>query len=171
MKIWKWLDISDTAKTVRARVIRDYMKASGVDKAVCFSCGNATRKLKEIGVPLLAISPGGDLLPNRWFTQSEIATAFPGYFDATSGHLNITLMTEIAKRLKYEFNLKDGEYFDIPTGSGETITCLKIAFPKCEFRAVYNNNNPATSFEPKAPLNAFVATFFETKTIEPTCKN
>jgi hypothetical protein len=171
MKIWKWLDVSDMAKAARAKVIRGYMEQANIRRAVCFSCGNATRKLQEAGVELLAIAPGGDMLPGRWFTQSEIADKFSGYFDATSGHLNLTLMTEIALNLRKQMALQDGGLYDVPTGSGETIVCLKMAFPTCEFRAVYNNLNPATSYEPKAPLNTFVATFFETKTIEQICKN
>lgn len=168
MKIWKPLDVSKIEKSVRARVIKRHMEAYGYKLAVCFSCGNATRELKNAGVDLLAISPGGDLLPNRWFTMAEITVKFPGYFDATSGHLSIALMNEIARQLKYELNLIPGEFYDVPTGSGETIICLAIAFPQCKFRAVYDDNDPATAYEPNAPLNWLIASTFETKMI---CKN
>ena len=158
---WALIDVSIVEKTVRARVIRDYMRLYDIKRAICFSCGNATRLLKEVGVDVLAIAPGGDMLPGRWFMPGEIASKFPGYFDATSGHLPFYMMVDIAKRLQYELNFKPGEHYAIPTGSGETIICLQLAFPETSFMAVYDDNDPATTYEDLSPLNSYVQTFFK----------
>lgn len=36
------------------------MEENHIDRCVCFSCGNASRAIKEAGIPCVEISPGGD---------------------------------------------------------------------------------------------------------------
>ena len=131
------------------------MQAAGYTRAVCFSCGNAARELQKAGVDVLHIGPHGDLIPNKWYTQAEIKRDFPQYFDATSGHLPMELMLEIAKRFRayLQYSLDDTVY--VPTGSGETLVCLKLAYPDREFIAVYDLDE-ATEYSIHAPLNTLV---------------
>lgn len=150
------------AKPIRSRVIKRYMQAIKVDRAVCFSCGNASKALKEEGIDTLDISCTGDLIANRWFTPAEVAERFKGYFDATSGHLPLHLMVAIANEFKKHLGeLKESSY-EVPTGSGETIICLKIAYPHINFIGVYNLGAP-TEFSSEAPLNDVVKALFEVK--------
>lgn len=154
------IDIYKTEKRIRAEVVQAYMTRCGISYAVCFSCGNASRYLKEAGVSLLDISPQGDLTANRWFTMEEIRRRFPKAFDATSGHLPADLMGEIAERLKREFNFEQDTEYIIPTGSGEGVVCLKMAFPDILFTPQYNNSDPATEYNDESPLNAVVRAMF-----------
>lgn len=140
-------------KKIRANVIKEYI---GADKPViCFSCGNASRELKLAGLNVLDISPSGDLLALRWFTINEIKQKFPGYFDATSGHLDITLMGLIGKAYKERLGELLSSPCYVPCGSGETLVCLKLAYPEVEFIAVYNLDS-ATEYSENAPLNDLV---------------
>lgn len=159
------LDLGPRAKALRARVIRQYMEANGFDKCVCFSCGNASRALKGAGVLCVDISKSGDMVANRWWTKAEISRIFPTCFDATSGHLPIELMVQIAEEMRrcWEYMFVPGNYYNIATGSGETIFCLAIAFPCCHFTAVYDNSNPATEWCEHAPMNEIIEAFFETE--------
>lgn len=131
------------------------MEQAGYQRAVCFSCGNAARELETAGVEVLHIGEHGVLAPRKWFTQAEITRNFTGYFDATSGNLPIELMEDIAKR--YRDFLKDTleDIVYVPTGSGETLVCLKMAYPGKRFIAVYNLDE-ATAYSEDAPLNDLV---------------
>lgn len=141
-------------KRIRAKVIKEYMHKYGYEKAVCFSCGNATRELKRAGVNVLDISPTGDLQALKWYTMGDIKQTFPSYFDATSGHLPYECMLWIAQEYKkYLGDIPQTIY--LPTGSGETLVCLKLAYPKSKIKAVYNLNS-ATAYEKGAPLNSLV---------------
>lgn len=142
-------------KKIRAEVIKEYLTGKNYKGVVCFSCGNATRELKNVGLDVIDISPNGDFIPLHWFQPSLIKKIFPDYFDATSGHLDMEVMTTVAKRYKevLQDKIKDINY--IPTGSGETLVCLKLAFPDKKFIAVYNIDN-ATKYEKEAVLNALV---------------
>lgn len=157
------IDIAVRAKRIRAYVIRRHMKEHGFDRAICFSCGNATRALKSAKVDTLAIAPGADLAPtDRWFTISEIRDALPGYFDATPGHLPMDVMNRLAAAYRIAFadvfcSVTD---FVVPTGSGETIICLKMAFPSVNFAAMWDNSSPATTFDDRAPLANIVRAVF-----------
>lgn len=142
-------------KKIRSAVIKEYLKDKNYDGVVCFSCGNATRELKNVGLNVIDISPHGDFIPNRWFTPSEVKKYFPTYFDATSGHLTIEVMQLIGAAFKQALgDLPQTNY--IASGSGETITCLKLAYPDKDFIAVYNLNE-ATQFEAEATLNTLVS--------------
>ena len=127
--------INQVEKRIRAAVIREYMERNGIATAVCFSCGNASRALRDAGVRVLDISPSGDLEARRWFTQEEIRRLWPTCFDATSGHLPADLMLEIAARLRqrYEGEFLPGNGYKVAAGSGETALCLAVAFPDCVF--------------------------------------
>lgn len=131
------------------------MQRAGYTKAVCFSCGNAAQALIDAGVDTLHIGAKGALTPNHWFKQNEIARTFPGYFDATSGHLPMELMLAIAAAFKSHLkdSLEDVVY--VPSGSGETLVCLQLAYPEKKFVAVYNLDN-ATEYDDNAPLNRLV---------------
>lgn len=142
-------------KRLRAIAIRAYMARYGFDKAVCFSCGNASRELKKAGVKTLDISPKGDLAALRWFTIGEIRQAFPNHFDATSGHLPTDCMYDVADLFYTNLFKRMPDEILLPTGSGETLVCLKLAFPKTKITAVYNLD-AATQFEENAPLNGLV---------------
>lgn len=141
-------------KAIRAKVILQYMLQNGIKKAVCYSCGNASRALKMAGVDVLDISPDGDMVSQRWFQPSEIKKWFPDCLDATSGHLSVELMAQVAQAYReYLFNLPKVNY--VPTGSGETIVCLKMAFPEKKFVAVYDIDE-ATAWSAEAVLNDLV---------------
>lgn len=154
------IDVSLTEKRLRADVIKAYMADNDIARAVCFSCGNASAALKKAGVAVLDISPCGDMVSRRWFTQAEISRLFPLLFDATSGHLPVFLMQRIADRLRAELTFTPDTEYEIPSGSGETIVCLKMAFPQVDFTPVYDNNIPATEYSPNAPLNGLVRAMF-----------
>lgn len=140
-------------KEIRARVIKNYIPA---DKPVIvFSCGNAAKALINAGLDVLHIGEYGELVPNQWFTQQDIQRYFPGHFDATSGHLSNELMLLVAKAFKKRLGELDKAEYDVPTGSGETLVCLKLAYPHIEFNAVYNMNK-ATEYSAGAPLNDLV---------------
>ena len=141
-------------KQYRAEIIRRYMEFMGYKKAVCFSCGNAAMALKAAGVEVLYIGETGDLAPNKWWRQEEVKKWFPDCFDATSGHLPIPIMKSIG--VYYTQTLGDvGDEIYVPTGSGETLVALKLAWPNKKFIAVYNLDK-ATEYDEDAPLNPLV---------------
>ena len=155
-EVYKFDPVIDL-KYIRAHVIRDYIYPE--TKVVCFSCGNASKALKDVGLDVLDIGEHGDLKPNHWFSQKEIAEKFPGRFDATCGHLNIELMNELSGTYKavlkhYMHQNRHSDYW-VPTGSGETLICLKMAFPEKKWHANYNLDE-ATEYHPEAPLNKLV---------------
>lgn len=129
---------------------------------VCFSCGNASRALREAGLYVVDISPTGALEAKIWWTPEEIHQAFPDLFDATSGHLPVPILSRITKIFKEHLGQLPARHYDVPTGSGETITCLRIAFPRIRFTAVYNLNE-ATRYDKRAPMNQLVEIMGETK--------
>ncbi len=140
-------------KQIRAAVIARYVKNAGYRGVVAFSCGNATAALREAGLWVLDISPDGMLAPTeKWWTPAEIHAAFPDLFDATSGHLPMYLMIEIARELKSTLGkLPEAEY-EVPTGSGETIACLRLAYPSITFTPICGIGK-GTEYDSRAPLN------------------
>jgi len=131
------------------------MKRCGYRGCVCFSCGNASEALKKQGLYVFDVAPQGSLNANKWWTPEEIHKAWPDLFDATSGHLPIHLMNEIAAAFKTFLGNLPEHCYSVPTGSGETIICLKLVYPDIEFIPVYDLD-PATKYEPDAPLNDLV---------------
>lgn len=107
-----------------------------------------------VGVKTLDISKSGDFEALRWFKQYEIKDMFPNYFDATSGHIPIECMKLVANTFK-EYLHDIPEEILLPTGSGETLIELKMAFPQCKITAVYNLDE-ATQFDEGCVLNDLV---------------
>ena len=140
-------------KQIRSKVIKGYISGN-FDKVVCFSCGNAGRALENEGLDVLHIGEEGVLTPNKWFTMQEIAHFFPDYFDGTSGHLSNELMQLVGDAYK-EYLGELPEVVYLPTGSGETLVCLKMAYPDVDFVAVYNLGKE-TEYSEYAPLNKLV---------------
>ena len=156
-KMDKELLLTFPHKKIRSKVIREYINGN-YNKIVCYSCGNAGRALEELKLDVLHIGEEGILDTNKWFSMKEINHYFHEYFDATSGHLNIELMQLISKEyLKYfgKNKFKPNQEIYIPTGSGETLVCLKMAYPQTKFIAVYNLGKE-TEYNPNAPLNKLV---------------
>jgi len=141
-------------KKLRARVIKEYVAAAGYRGVVCFSCGNASTALKEAGLYVIDVSPRGELEARKWWTPEDIHRAWPDLFDATSGHLPLPLMVKISAAFK-KYLGPEPYSLNVPTGSGETILALKVAYPTLDFRPVYNLDD-ATKYNPEAPLNKVV---------------
>lgn len=141
-------------KAYRAAVIKAYMEQWGYKKAVCFSCGNASRELRKCGVDTMDISDTGMLKARQWFDAGEVKRWFPDCFDATSGHLPIDCLLQVAAMYRSKLGSVP-DAINLPTGSGETLIALKLAFPSCKITAVYNLDK-ATRYEEKAPYNGLV---------------
>lgn len=143
------------AKMLRAKVIKAHVQAAAYAGVVVFTCGNAAQALRAEGLDVLEIGPQGALLPGRWWTPAEIHRIWPERFDATSGHLPAPLMAQIAQVLGgYLGNLRAAAY-EVPTGSGETIVCLRWAYPSTRFVPVYGIGQ-GTEYNVAAPLNYVV---------------
>ncbi len=149
-----------TNKKERASVVIDYAKTHLYEGIVVFSIGSPEdlrRAIIRSPLNLISVAPDGDLQSaNKWWTQEEIRTSWPNYFDATSGHLPVFLLNQVVIKIRSKFLGIDesGEYF-VPTGSGETFVCMAMAFPRVKFRAVYNIDK-YTQWNPNAPLNDMV---------------
>jgi hypothetical protein len=142
-------------KDIRAQVILAYvLRSSYRDGIVCCSCGNAVAALRSIFDDVKWIGRDG-----YWYTPAEIHGIYPRCFDATPGHLPAPLMVELAKEYRRLLGVYAGEWI-VPTGSGETILCLQIAYPQVRWIAEYDDSKSGTRFEPKAPLNQWVAGLF-----------
>jgi hypothetical protein len=148
--------LAPPTKTIRARLVADEVEDAGWRGVVCFSCGNASRALKEAVPYVVAVAPGGDLVAARWWTPAEVHRAWPDLLDATSGHLPAHLMIELSTALRDHVGQLREPAYRVPTGSGETIVCLRMAYPGTTFVAVYDDNDPATLYDYRAPLVALV---------------
>jgi hypothetical protein len=167
-------------KGIRAAIIADYIRASNYRGAVIFTCGHAGQTLRDAlqgaGLSgallsyeptLVEVGPKGPISANRWWSPEDIHISWPDLFDATPGHLPVALMVRIAQALASTRRSRDtvekitngGPWF-VPTGSGETIVCLKMAFPNVQFAAVYDNARQETTRDPESPLNSIVDAFF-----------
>lgn len=135
-------------KQIRAKVIKAHLAATGQTQCVCFTCGNSSKYLKAEGLDVVEV-----LNPDRWWTFAEIQAKYK-MFDATSGHLPMPLISEIAEILNKAVGTIPHDT-EIACGSGETFLCLKMAFPFTKLRPVYNLDRP-TQFNPEAPLNDLV---------------
>ena len=143
-------------KHVRAEIIKRYMEQAGYSGAVCFTCGNAARALRSVGVEVLEVGPCGPLAPQGWWSPAAIRRAWPHLFDATSGHLPAPLMVDVARALREAVGaLPETEVISVPTGSGETLACLQWAYPHCQFKPVADGT-PATERHPGASLLALL---------------
>lgn len=145
-------------KRLRAQVIAAHLKELGQTKCVCFSCGNTAKELMKAGLEVVYVGPGGGLTPNYWYTYTDVQRTFNGLFDATSGHLPLPLMVEVAERMRYEMLDNKGLQAlprQILTGSGETFVCMSLAYPNIPFEPV-RDDTPATEYNEYAPLNGLV---------------
>lgn len=144
-------------KRLRAEIIARYLHESRITGAVVFSCGNASAALKATVPYVIAVAPGGDLLAARWWSPAEIHRAWPHLFDATSGHLPMPIMVQLSHALRGYLGDLDQVAYRVPTGSGETVMALRWAYPGVLFTAVFDDTNPATTYEKQAPLMDLVA--------------
>ena len=154
--------LSFPSKKLRARVIAEHVRSAGYRGVVVFTCGNSAMALREQGLDVVEIGPRGDLKTDKWWTAAEIHRLYPDLFDATSGHLPAALMPKIGKAFREHLgDLPAGKYA-VPTGSGETILCLRVAYPNPSivFLAAYDNRKPETELNPLNPLNEFVDALF-----------
>jgi hypothetical protein len=142
-------------KKIRAQVIALYLRAHGSNRCVCLTCGNAAKALREEGVQVIEVGKNGPIDANTWLTFQEIAAIWPDTFDATSGHLPWPIMQRIAYNMP-DVIMRDNQPLYLPTGSGETLVCLKLHNPHTRIVAVYNLD-ASTTYNPGAPLNALVA--------------
>lgn len=144
-------------KKARSKIIAQYILEAEYRGAVCFSCGFAAQCLREEGVRVIEIGPKGILSANKWFLPSEIRRLWPDYLDSTSGHLPLWMMWSIAEEMRRDaaLALLADEAYRVPTGSGETVTCLRLAFPHITFMPIYDVGE-GTKHHPGAPLNGVV---------------
>lgn len=150
------MELRVPTKQIRAELIAQYVREAGYRGCVCFSCGNASRALKEAGLYVVDVSPQGDLEAKRWWTPAEIHRSWPDLFDATSGHLPVPLMAVLAAKFKDHLGcLWVDVVYEVPTGSGETITCLRWAYPEVKFRPKYGKEL-SVKYEAQAPLTPVV---------------
>ena len=141
-------------KAIRAAALVRWMRASGVRRCVCLSCGNASRALIEAGANCVDVSPSGALMATHWLRGSDVARCFPGHFDATSGHLTVELMAMVGNALRAVLGPLPS-VCEVKCGSGETLCSLALAYPDVQFVAVYGSE-PWLKYEPAAPLNPLV---------------
>lgn len=152
--------INAMQKAARAVAIADYLRNTGRQSCVCFTCGNASKALRKTGLQVREV-----LKPPRWYTLAEIQLLHKR-FDATSGHISTALMLAVAYNLgeaigkshlraEYETAIENGTPVIIPTGSGETLVTLKMIYPLLKVVPAYNLDD-STQYHPKAPLNSLV---------------
>jgi len=147
------MKINILEKKIRSEVIKDYMQEIGISKAVVFTCGNAAKYLKKIGVEVLAIGEYEDLKPNKWFTHEEIGKKFKGYFNATSGDIPLFLIYKIGQKIRKikKNKFKGGE---IEVGSGETLLVMIFAYPELKNKIIpIRTGSPETKCNGGATLN------------------
>lgn len=135
-------------------MINLYCKRAGYRGVVCFSCGNASAELKKV-IDTIDVSVTGDLTANKWWDSAEIHRIWPHRFDATSGHLPAPLLDGLALAYRQEIGELTEKEYNVPTGSGETIICLALAYPDIKFNAIYDVG-PGTEYNEQAPLNGLV---------------
>ena len=145
------LKVNLLEKKIRAEVIKEYLNRIGTNECICFTCGNASKYLREAGLDVISIGEKEELKSNRWFEYEEIINIFK-VFNATSGYLNIVLLNRIALKMREMLGeLIDDNYF-VPTGSGETILTLIIAYPEKRFYPL-RLGTPETKYDEENPLN------------------
>lgn len=154
-------------KKLRSIAIARHVREGRYNGVVVFTCGNAATALRRellAGLDVIEIGPRGILSTGKWWTPADIHNTFPSLFDATSGHLQLPLLVQVAEEFAVYLGMQEnfdpkGTYF-VPTGSGETIIALHMAFPLAKLVAVYDNTHPETTRDPEAPLNKIVDALF-----------
>lgn len=143
-------------KHIRSVVIRDYVRDAGYPGVVVFTCGHSAVELRNEGLDVVEVGPRGKLKTDHWWSMEEIHRTWPFRLDVTSGHLPLPLMLAVAEAFKKELGPLHGGTYEVPTGSGETILCLRWVYPDCTFTPVYDVG-VGTEYNEKAPLNDLVA--------------
>lgn len=144
------------AKRIRAQVIAQHLGEAGLPlRCVCFTCGNAARALRNEGLYVVEVGSQGRVEPTEWVDPTHIAGMWPGMFDATSGHLPVWMMERIGAAFAVELGELPGKVV-VPSGSGETLVCLALAYPDVRFVARYDMTEPPTMFNEDAALNGLV---------------
>ncbi|MAF43229.1 MAG: hypothetical protein CMI54_03540 [Parcubacteria group bacterium] len=133
-------------KVIRSYVIKNYL---GDNKCFCFSCGNASKALRDVGVNVIGISPYDKLNAVRYIEPKEGYDMF-NCFNATSGCLPLFLISQIAD--KYCAYLHDEVFRNdhtiyVPVGSGETLFAMSFLFPVSRMVGVTSKKIPAIKFE------------------------
>lgn len=147
------MKLEPPTKKLRSLVIAAHLAESGHVGVVCFTCGNAGRALEAVGLHVVAVGDHEDLRPGTWWTPGRIAWTWPHLFDATPGHLPMPLMVQLAQLLRDEVGTLDPALrYRVPTGSGETILCLRMAYPNVVFAPWHREDDPATRRDDQAPL-------------------
>jgi hypothetical protein len=147
-------------KLARTYAVRDYVVAAGGVGVVCFSSGNASRLLREAGLDVVDVSPLGDLQPRGWISAGLIRRWFPNRFDATCGHLPLAVMASAALILRRLTARPARWETAIPSGSGETLAILRMAFPDRRFYPT-TDGTPATERDPNNPLSTILADYHD----------
>jgi hypothetical protein len=143
-------------KKIRAEVIAQFVRQAGYKGVVVFTCGNAAKTLRDEGLDVVEVGPRGDLKTEKWWTMAEIHKAWPELYDATSGHLAVPVMGDIAKAYRAHLGDLSAGTYSVAAGSGETVTCLRIAYPLLTFDPTYDDSKPETTRHDGAPLNPVV---------------
>ena len=146
-------------KALRAGVIVAHAIAAGRRGVVCLSCGNAAAALEAVAgdrLVVVHIGDAGQLQTRAWWSPTDVARMWPGFFDGTPGHLPLAMMAELGRVYAAMVGPFNAGVHDVPTGSGETLVALAMACPGVKFRAVYDDRNPATRFDAGNPLNELV---------------
>lgn len=148
------------AKRLRAELVARHLGSTELERTlarvVCFTCGNAGRELRRAGLRPVTVGPQEPLQAGRWWTPSEIRAAWPGFFDATSGHLPAWAMVELGELLHAELGPLPDRPLGVPTGSGETLAALRWSYPRAQLVAVVNLD-ANTQHDPRMPLAPLVA--------------
>ena len=143
------------AKATRARLIAEHLGHPAEPRVVCFTSGNAGEQLRQLELQPVCVGPAEMLSTCHWWTPAEVRAAWPGHFDATSGHLPMHLMVQLGQELRHQL----GELppaAAVLTGSGETILALSWACPGTELVAVVNADEH-TLHHAQMPLASSVA--------------
>jgi len=156
-------DYNLLVKKLRAEVIKEHLNGLGKNNCVCFTSGNATKYLRDTGLEVISVGDNEELKPGKWFSYTEIQKSFNGLFDATSGHLPFPLMNNISNILKDELKdeFQNEEDYNIKIGSGETIVCLKMAFPYVNFKPQRIKGFIPTTYNAESPMNNLVYALFK----------
>ena len=160
------MDLKFDFKRERARLIYDFLHTGfSTPKVVLLTCGNAAQACREHAMDVVELGGGpcADLAPNQWMKPGHVARLFPDRFDATSGHLPLWMLIELAKTMRVknpdalalsDFDEKEEIY--VPSGSGESAVITALAFPALRVVACFDDSQPATTWNDECVMyNAF----------------
>jgi len=146
-------------KALRARVIADHLAKLGQTRCLVYSCGNAARELRRVGLDVVEVGAAGALIAQRELDCEEMLLTHPGLFNATSGHLSPALMARLADVFRQWLPPKilgSSEPVWCPCGSGETMVALAASLGFRRLRAIISADIPAINFG-MTPLAGVIA--------------